>query len=523
MSSAARTARGFFSSRSIPQQLVLLVLLAVGVTVGADVLYYFGSAQIFSNSSRAATEAVVRLDRSYVLLERISGDLNSLQQLLKMEDSDEIEKAIKNLKDSRKKSTETIAGCGAIALKMQAKFDVLAALEEAAVADFIAGHAAQAHEKYLQKICPQSSSLLDDVRAYHESVQTATENELSLQQQRMSFQVRWRVAGLAVVAVVVLLFGWRLKNHISWTLLESASQLAEISGHSAFSAAQVSTASQKLAEGAGNQAASIQETRASLEEMSSLNRRNADAATKANEFARQTRATADKGAADMQAMTAAMESIQRSSDDIAKIIRTIDEIAFQTNILALNAAVEAARAGEAGMGFAVVADEVRNLAQRSAQAAKETAAKIEAAIVNTSRGAELSGKVAATLQEIVTCARDLDNVAAQVAGASQEQTQSASQIAAAVAQVDQVTQNNAASAEESAAAAQELSSQAMIMKQVVNDLLKLVGGKLAGAHSATELGPRSHHGGLIAPQKFVRATARREIPAGAGFEDFGRQ
>ena len=125
----------------------------------------------------------------------------------------------------------------------------------------------------------------------------------------------------------------------------------------------------------------------------------------------------------MQAMTTAMEAIKVSSDDIAKIIKTIDEIAFQTNILALNAAVEAARAGEAGMGFAVVADEVRNLAQRSAQAAKETAAKIEGAIGKTAQGVEISAKVAQALNDIVAKVRQVDELVAEVASASREQTQ----------------------------------------------------------------------------------------------------
>ena len=116
------------------------------------------------------------------------------------------------------------------------------------------------------------------------------------------------------------------------------------------------------------------------------------------------------GVTDMQSMSAAMDAIKVSSDDIAKIIKTIDEIAFQTNILALNAAVEAARAGEAGMGFAVVADEVRNLAQRSAQAAKETAAKIEGAINKTAQGVQINGKVAAALNDIVTKARQVDEL-----------------------------------------------------------------------------------------------------------------
>jgi methyl-accepting chemotaxis protein len=209
--------------------------------------------------------------------------------------------------------------------------------------------------------------------------------------------------------------------------------------------------------------------------MSSMTKRNAENAQKANDLAKQARQAADKGAADMQTMNAAMEALQVSSDDIAKIIKTIDEIAFQTNILALNAAVEAARAGEAGMGFAVVADEVRNLAQRSAQAAKETAAKIEGAIDKTAQGVGISGQVTQTLNEIVIKARLVDELVAEVANASREQTSGITQINTAVGQMDKVTQSNAANAEESAAAAEELNSQAVVMKQAVGELIRLVG------------------------------------------------
>jgi methyl-accepting chemotaxis protein len=209
--------------------------------------------------------------------------------------------------------------------------------------------------------------------------------------------------------------------------------------------------------------------------MASMTKSNAENAQKANDLAREARTAADKGAADMRAMNQAMHAIKVSSDDIAKIIKTIDEIAFQTNILALNAAVEAARAGEAGMGFAVVADEVRNLAQRSAQAAKETAIKIEGAISKTAQGVEISTKVAQALDEIVTKARQVDELASEVASASRQQTQGITQINTAVGQMDQVTQSNAASAEESAAAAEELNSQAMMMKEAVSELTQLVG------------------------------------------------
>ncbi len=260
----------------------------------------------------------------------------------------------------------------------------------------------------------------------------------------------------------------RVLGKVSESLGDSANQLSAAAG-------QVSSSSQSLAEGASEQAASLQETSASLEQLSSMTKRNADNAQKANDLAKETRDAADHGAHDMQAMSAAMEAIKTSSDDIAKIIKTIDEIAFQTNILALNAAVEAARAGEAGMGFAVVADEVRNLAQRSANAAKETAAKIEGAIAKTGQGVQISGKVSQALSEIVNKVRQVDELVAEVTHATQEQTQGIMQLNTAVGQMDKVTQNNAANAEETASAAEELNAQAETMKASVVELLNLVG------------------------------------------------
>ena len=291
---------------------------------------------------------------------------------------------------------------------------------------------------------------------------------------------------LALTAVV----NWLIVRKLNTMLLAFSQNLRAVSGEVAASAGQVSIASQSLAEGSSQQAASIEETSSSLEELSSMTKRNADNSQKANELSKQTRSAADKGVADMQEMNTAMGAIKTSSGDIAKIIKTIDEIAFQTNILALNAAVEAARAGEAGMGFAVVADEVRNLAQRSAQAAKETASKIEGAITKTAQGVILSDKVSQALNDIVAKARQVDELAAEVAGASREQAQGISQIDTAVGQMDKVTQSNAASAEECAAAAEELNAQAVIMKESVGDLLHLVGSRGHGnlskpAESAT--------------------------------------
>jgi methyl-accepting chemotaxis protein len=287
----------------------------------------------------------------------------------------------------------------------------------------------------------------------------------------------WAGLGLALV-VGVGMAGWTVRD-CNRRLRRLSSALDQGASEVALAADCVTASNQTLAEGASEQAAAIEETGSSLEEMSSMTRRNAEGAQKAHELARQARAAAELGAANMQAMNEAMAAIQTSSLDIARILKTIDEIAFQTNILALNAAVEAARAGEAGMGFAVVADEVRNLAQRSAQSAKETAAKIQGAMSKTAQGVEISAKVAQALDEILNKVRLVDELVAESAAASKEQSLGIQQVNEAVSQMDKVTQSNAAGAEESASAAEELRAQAESLKDAVQQLLALVGATLA--------------------------------------------
>ena len=183
-------------------------------------------------------------------------------------------------------------------------------------------------------------------------------------------------------------------------------------------------------------------------------KRNSDSAQQAKDLSTQTRSAADASATGVERMREAMEAIKASNSDVAKIIKSIDEIAFQTNILALNAAVEAARAGEAGAGFSVVAEEVRNLAQRSALAARETAEKIDDAIAKTGQGVQVTGSVADSLQDIILKARQVDDLVGEIATASREQSEGITQVNLAVTQMDKVTQSNAASAEESASASE---------------------------------------------------------------------
>jgi len=239
---------------------------------------------------------------------------------------------------------------------------------------------------------------------------------------------------------------------------------------------QVAQSGQGLAEGASEQAASLEESSASLEEMSSMTRQNSGNAGQANTAAKEARDGARRGTQAMEQMNSVIEKIKVSSDETAKIIRTIDEIAFQTNLLALNAAVEAARAGEAGKGFAVVAEEVRNLAQRSAQAAKNTSTLIEESQQNAKAGVTASIEVGSVLNQVAGSIDKVAQLIAEVTAASNEQSQGIAQINLAVNQMDKVTQANAANAEESAAAGEEPSAQARELQEMVAVLTAMVKG-----------------------------------------------
>lgn len=251
--------------------------------------------------------------------------------------------------------------------------------------------------------------------------------------------------------------------------------------------------SQALAAGASEQAASIEETSAALEEVASMTKRTAANSQAAKDLGNQTRNAAEAGAQEMQSMTQAMHEIKAASDNIAKIIRTIDEIAFQTNLLALNAAVEAARAGEAGMGFAVVADEVRNLAQRSAISAKETATKIEDCIAKSERGVQISDRVNESLQGILGKVRQMDELISEIAVATNEQSQGILQINDAVTQVDHVTQNAAGTASNIALSVESLRNQSTVVSGAVSGLKSLVDGGQQTATATVGADPRPGH------------------------------
>ncbi|MFH1060796.1 MAG: methyl-accepting chemotaxis protein [Pseudomonadota bacterium] len=260
---------------------------------------------------------------------------------------------------------------------------------------------------------------------------------------------------------------------------------------------QVSDAGQSLASGANQQAASLEETTSALEEMASMTQVNAEHAGEAQNFVKEAgRALVQAGKA-MQELRVAMDGITAASDQTARIIKTIDEIAFQTNLLALNAAVEAARAGEAGAGFAVVAEEVRNLALRAAEAARNTTALIEENIANIRNGSELVVKADQSFDRMRERGDKLGDVVAQIALASNEQAQGIDQINQAATAVDRVTQQNASHAEQSAAAAEELAAQSQTMLGLIQDLAVFMSADLDASEVRAAEARRDEPGGKL--------------------------
>ncbi len=251
------------------------------------------------------------------------------------------------------------------------------------------------------------------------------------------------------------------------SLHELLSQVNDAVDQVASGSDQVSQASQNLSQGATEQASSLEEISSSITEVNSQSKQNADNATEANGLAKQATIDAEGGNEQMKELVEAMNRINASSDEINKVVKVIDDIAFQINLLALNANVEAARAGKYGKGFAVVAEEVRNLAVRAAEAVKETSSMVEDSISNIKEGNELVDRTATQLDSIVTGSSKVAEFLGEIASASKEQAQAIDQITEGLDQIDQVTQGNTASAEESASAAEELAGQAQQLKAMI--------------------------------------------------------
>jgi uncharacterized phage infection (PIP) family protein YhgE len=295
-----------------------------------------------------------------------------------------------------------------------------------------------------------------------------------------------QVAIGAVAAVVNVLVAWWTGASVVVPFNQLCSSLNQGSRQLAFAGDQIASSSQSLANGTNRSAAALQQTSASMEEMSSIVRHTADNAKSASNLAEESRGGSERGAAAMGELSAAIHAIKQNADKCANIIKTIDEIAFQTNLLALNAAVEAARAGDAGRGFAVVAEEVRNLAQRAGGAARETAELIESSITSAEAGVNLASNVSGLVAGLATSARMANAVVGEIAHSTTEILQGIEQVSRAVRDMDSITSANAAHAEEGASVGEELSAQAKSLQDQIDELARLFSGVIIHDEAAPQ-------------------------------------
>jgi methyl-accepting chemotaxis protein len=279
---------------------------------------------------------------------------------------------------------------------------------------------------------------------------------------------------LALSLLVGILIAWVVRREINLPINRIVQRLGQGAEEVSAAAEQMTSASQSLAEQSAAQASALEESSSALEEMSSMTRQNADNARQANLLMQEANQVVEKVGQSMNNLAQSMADISRSSDETSRIIKTIDEIAFQTNLLALNAAVEAARAGEAGAGFAVVADEVRNLSLRAAEAARNTAGLIEGTVKTIHQGAGVVKDANTEFSEVVSRTGKVGELLREIAAASDEQARGIEQVNSAVADMDKTVQQNAAGAQESASASREMTMQSEKVREIVQDLVKMV-------------------------------------------------
>jgi methyl-accepting chemotaxis protein len=461
---------------SITRQFTILVtafaLAMPASLVGLALVFY----QSRAASRKSAAALDVRTDALFALVESVGEVQGLVQRLLREKDPDAMEKIVDQGKSASKTVLAKIQEAGATGGELASAFEALGRANDKMTGLYLHGDVAQALQVKVEESNPAFERLLSAITKSEQLMRGQEDAEVAVSDaagSRLQTTI-FSLVGLVIAGLIVV--AWFVVRRINATLREVLEELSTASDGNAAAASQISISSQALAQGASEQAATLQETSASSEEISSITGKNAEHAEEAAEKMKAAAAHIAEANTRLEQMVLSMNEIDSSSDKIYKIIQVIDGVAFQTNILALNAAVEAARAGEAGLGFAVVADEVRNLAQRCAQAAKDTAELIENSLGKTREGKSHLDKVADSFRSITGSAGQVNALVDDVRAASNEQARGVKQISAALVQMQQVTQQTAASAQEGAAAGQELSSQTHALKTTVARLASMVNG-----------------------------------------------
>jgi methyl-accepting chemotaxis protein len=355
---------------------------------------------------------------------------------------------------------EVVRGLNAVTKEVQAASDIVIA----------------AKEMLIGKMLPQQNAVFDafDVAVKTNSDESRAQISAAIASGRSGLLIAITIAAIGIIMTTVL--AYIIVTRIIGGLSNVIGRLSDTSSQVTGMAGQISDWAQNLANGATKQASDLESSSSALEEMASMTRQNALNSARTAESTNETVTLIGEGSKAVHSMTQAMAAISESAEKIGQIIKTIEEIAFQTNLLALNAAVESARAGEAGVGFAVVADEVRNLAQRSAQAARDTADLIASTISRVKNGSAIAAALDVSFNKIDTGAHDVGKLVGEISAATSEQAQGVELVNSAVSQVDSVTQANAATAEECAATSELFVTQAGALNDMLHDLIELVSG-----------------------------------------------
>ena len=426
--------------------------------------------ELSSESKDETVETVARSLTSAMEVLGVIGDMEALEHFVEMVEEQDGLKSVRAIRAGSVAEEFGVRELGVPQTDLERQ--ALAGGEALTVVDR-ANHAVHAVRPLLAKpSCLDCHTARDGEVLGLASVTLSTERADSAVQ---AFLYTVSVASLVALLVMALVLTVIINRGVIAPVRRAARILIQGAEETLRTANAFRDAGERMARSTGDQASSLQQTAASLEEMTSQARVFSSSTEEANATADQASDAAGRGQTAMSRMTETMQAIQTSADDTSRIIQTIDEIAFQTNLLALNAAVEAARAGEAGKGFAVVAEEVRSLAQRCAEAAGNTANLLDGSREQARSGVAVAEEAGTILSEIVAQAERTSSSIGEVSGATSCQARSIDEISRAMTALDQVTQQNAASAQESAASSSQLSSMARNLRRVADDLGTLVG------------------------------------------------
>src|SRR5574344_126775 len=467
----------------IKDKLNIMVVLSLFFVVIVGVVGYFHIKRANNDVKTLYSQNLVAIKDLSTVKANMYLNNSDMLQLINSTSNFEKSKLLKDIKANSKENTEALKEYDSLVKTDDAKVlssklsDVRATYKtqrKYAMSLISAGNTQVARGYYyttLKKSLDEYITAVNNLIKYN----TTASEEINIKNIQEAQQ-----SNLVIILTLIISFAIQIplsvmiSKMITQPITQAVESLEDGAGQVKDAANSLAESSSALATGTEEQASAIQETSASIEETDSMVKQNTENTEEAAKLAKSTKDFASSSNEKMNKMLISMEELKKSSDEIGKIIKVIDEIAFQTNILALNAAVEAARAGDAGKGFAVVAEEVRNLAQKSAIATRDTAKIIESNIGISNQNVDMTREVSENIKEVDEHARKMSDLLNEIAGASEEQSKGIDQINKAIQQMEQVLQSNANSAEESAAASNELSSQAESVKEIVDSLKFMV-------------------------------------------------